>query len=80
MEENPYQPFIEETKWGLESKEQQQQALYQKYLSLYNPKNPVQQNLYVQELVKQFEDALEMLMYLYENHYNDTEVLESGGI
>lgn len=71
---NPYENFIEETRWGLKSREEQQQALYQKYLSLYNPWNPTQQNLYVEELIKQFEDTLEALFTMYENHYNDQEV------
>lgn len=77
---NPYENFIEETRWGLESKEAQQQALYTKYLSLYNPWNPKQQNLFVQELIKQFEDTLEMLYVMYENHYNDQEVGGFEGI
>lgn len=77
---NPYESYIEETRWGLSSKEAQQQALYQKYLSLYNPWNPTQQNLYVEELTKQFEDALEMLYAMYENHYNDQEVGGFEGI
>lgn len=75
---NPYEEFIEETRWGLDSKESQNQALYQKYLSLYNPWNPTQQNLYVQELIKQFEDTLEMLYLMYENNYNDHEVTGFG--
>lgn len=77
---NPYESYIEETRWGLSSKEEQQQALYQKYLSLYNPWNPTQQNLYVEELIKQFEDTLEMLYTMYENHYNDQEVGGFEGI
>lgn len=77
---NPYESYIEETRWGLSSKEEQQQALYQKYLSLYNPWNPTQQNLYVEELIKQFEDVLEMLYTMYENHYNDQEVGGFEGI
>ena len=75
---NPYEEFIEETRWGLDSKESQNQTLYQKYLSLYNPWNPTQQNLYVQELIKQFEDTLEMLYLMYENNYNDHEVTGFG--
>lgn len=77
---NPYESYIEETRWGLSSKEEQQQALYQKYLSLYNPWNPTQQNLYVEELIKQFEDVLEMSYMMYENHYNDQEVGGFEGI
>lgn len=77
---NPYENYIEETRWGLSSKEEQQQALYQKYLSLYNPWNPTQQNLYVEELIKQFEDVLEALYTMYENHYNDQEVGGFEGI
>lgn len=77
---NPYESYIEETRWGLSSKEEQQQALYQKYLSLYNPRNPTQQNLYVEELIKQFEDVLEALYTMYENHYNDQEVGGFEGI
>jgi len=77
---NPYESYIEETRWGLSSKEEQQQALYQKYLSLYNPWNPTQQNLYVEELIKQFEDVLEALYTMYENHYNDQEVGGFEGI
>lgn len=75
---NPYEQFIEETRWGLDSKESQNQALYQKYRSLYNPLNPKQQNLYVKELIKQFEDTLEMLYLMYENNYNDHEVIGFG--
>ena len=75
---NPYESFIEETRWGLDSKESQEQALYQKYLSLYNPYNPTQQNLYVRELIKQFEDILEQHALVYENHFNETEVVGYG--
>lgn len=76
---NPYENYIEETKWGLESKDAQKSALFNKYKSLYNPYNPTQQNLYVEELIKQFEDTLEQLALLYENHYNDQEVGIIGG-
>lgn len=76
---NPYENYIEETKWGLESKDAQKNALFSKYKSLYNPYNPTQQNLYVEELIKQFEDALEQLALLYENDYNDHEVGIIGG-
>lgn len=75
---NPYENYIEETKWGLESKDAQKNALLSKYKSLYNPYNPTQQNLYVEELIKQFEDALEQLALLYENDYNDHEVVGFG--
>lgn len=75
---NQYEEFIEETRWGLDSKESQQQALYQKFLSLYNPYNPTQQNMYVQELIKQFEDILELYYLVYENSYNDHEVIGYG--
>lgn len=73
--ENPYKSFIEETRWGLDSKESQKQALYKKYLSLHNK---AQQDLYVQELIKQLEDVLELNALIYENNFNETEVIGYG--
>lgn len=73
-----YEKFIEETRWGLDSKESQKDALYQKYLSLYNPYDSSQQNAYVEEMIKQFEDVLELYYLMYENHYNDQEVIGYG--